>query len=590
MSHWKSYLNAFLAACILTTGMFASAHGQIPVNMQRSGSDSVSRVAKAPETEAVAETLKAAPQQPVPSVNRFSSLKVDDSLALPTSLDPASAKQAPTPKVQKSDNKLKQVTQSVCSEAPTEPSRSTCNDVASESETPQLRSMNDMKVDGSLFQEMKTCHAPKNKAGQQELDQSVAEDGLDRQPTDKIATDGSLVDRFPSPSDKEMLTQLLDASAQKEDPPCDREPSLFVTDVPPILATTRPEKVVSQGPGSQAENAVASQEQPMLSVPRGAAQYNAELIPRADGEAYSLRLQLPPSVNSLEVIQPAKETLRVNLDANQGGTMQLPSASTQVAVNAKASVNNTPEAADATSVRENPGAKMMTNKHWDAKAQHLAGFQLNPFYHGQAKQAVSHASQPGDSKLSAANFQRETNSRVPQNREVRKAQAVSSNTYHFGDTGVRSAKRVTKTPAMDTPSVDIRQLVRQKSPAEDQAKGDTAMIPVTIAAKGPMVMRYNELADFECTLTNPSNQEVKDFELRLTLPRGLQVTIIDREGTYDREKHTLLWKFDQLDAGKSLKLKYRVQSMTHARHIQSYEVGRKGKFAEPMFYSTSTTR
>ena len=297
-------------------------------------------------------------------------------------------------------------------------------------------------------------------------------------------------------------------------------------------------------------------------------QCGAELVDGVEGE-FSLRLKIPQAVSSIELLRASDESMVIDLDK----------------------ANRAPSAIDDASDRMTQPVDELTNfdsSLTDVSQDNLpvatvdeAGFQLNPFFDQAAVKEKTVQSKSFNGPTSAhfddngiANVGAQTAANLGQ-----PSRHLSGAAYHQAPLA-----------AMEQPEVDIRRLVRQKPSALTEHQTMGAMIPVNIEAEGPTVMHRASSANFLVRITNRSEHDVKDFDVRLSLPKGLRVTVVDRIAHYDAKLHTLTWSFQNLSQEETIKLQYQAESMTDGRHTQSFETGREGRFGNLTTISTSTFR
>ncbi|MEL7497753.1 MAG: hypothetical protein AAFN77_09100 [Planctomycetota bacterium] len=142
--------------------------------------------------------------------------------------------------------------------------------------------------------------------------------------------------------------------------------------------------------------------------------------------------------------------------------------------------------------------------------------------------------------------------------------------------------------SMNSPLMNFHEMVISNE--QDAADDLTFANNFEIEPSGPVMMHARGTADFAVMVRNTTNEETGRFQLRLSLPQGMQVTVLDRPAAYNAEFQTVTWELPAMKPGQSMTLRYRVKSILDGRHTQAFEVGRGQSFGNLTTISTSSTR
>ncbi len=283
-----------------------------------------------------------------------------------------------------------------------------------------------------------------------------------------------------------------------------------------------------------------------------------DLRPSSTGNGYRLELKVPESVTEIDVTPTTRAghqaDFRISMDRIQRAAKVPQTESPPVQLNRPVAIETT--LTDTQPAAENNGSGQL--------------FQLNPFFY----QATG--GQPQLSSTGSAAATRQSSFIVPKVAPV----------------------------ALQEPSLDVRELVKLGQPEpdtieltsaynftdeevveDDQTSPQLISNPETklnigIEAFGPATMNVGGTADFVVMLTNEQKEAVTDFELRLHVPEGLYVKVLDRPANYDKETSTITWSFPHLAEQATLAVRYRVEAVAAGEMTQALEVGNQGTFGQ----------
>lgn len=292
--------------------------------------------------------------------------------------------------------------------------------------------------------------------------------------------------------------------------------------------------------------------------PHGDDECVVEIVP-GDNQGYRLQLSVPESVESVDVVRgDDSEPLQFNLVAEKDWTQDV------------APVLKSTKAQEAVA----PVADVILNRQHASNAPKTR-YKINPYYNANSVGSSMHADNREshrDAKISLVEAQLPVSESTP----------------------IRSARKtgVVNDPprTMPEPAVDIRQLRSLLQPQSLDASEMPSPLPVSIHPLGPVSMTPKGTADFSVELRNDAEVSIRNFDLRLSMPEGMVVKVLDRPAAYNAEHHTVTWNVEELGQGESMTIRYRVESVQEGRHIQAFEVGAANRFGEPTTCSTTAIR
>lgn len=297
-----------------------------------------------------------------------------------------------------------------------------------------------------------------------------------------------------------------------------------------------------------------------------------EVLPdQAANGGYKLQLAIPDSVSSIEVMptNSANRSFRIRMDDNATQMPQTPASKSMLDEQQSEAPTMT------TKVAQNEITHAEAAQAEVAKGETLrrglggktAGlkFKENPFFH-QTEIATSQKGPVSDIGLE-------------QRVELAGARMPIGKDADAEDSSVLSNE-------MERANMEPSDSGAQKLPAQPAG----VVIPVSVEPLGPATMDPRGTADFTVVLRNQSGTKIENYDLRLSLPEGMHITVLDRPADYDAQFQTVTWRLSDLGAGATETIRYRVQSKLDGRHTQALEVGESGRFGNLTTFSTSTVR
>ncbi len=85
---------------------------------------------------------------------------------------------------------------------------------------------------------------------------------------------------------------------------------------------------------------------------------------------------------------------------------------------------------------------------------------------------------------------------------------------------------------------------------------------------GPARMGLGETANFAIRVSNPSADSVNDLTVRLDVPAGLEVVVLDRAAQIDQDARTLTWQIPAVNPEQEHFIHYRVRSLSEGIQLQ----------------------
>lgn len=302
-----------------------------------------------------------------------------------------------------------------------------------------------------------------------------------------------------------------------------------------------------------------------------------EVLPdQAARGGYKLQLAIPDSVSSIEVLptNSANRSFRIRMDDNATPMPQTPASEGLFDEQRPEALTMTNEVAQMDVAQTEVGKKEVANKgvaKGEALRKAMGGktaglkFKENPFFH-QTELAVSQ-----ESPVSSVGHDQRvelTGARMP-----------------LGTEGVTEDSSALP-GEMERANMEPSDSGAQKLPAQPAG----VSLPITVEPRGPATMDPRGTADFAVVVRNHSGAKIENYDLRLSLPEGMHITVLDRPADYDAQFQTVTWRLSDLDAGTTDTIRYRVQSKLDGRHTQALEVGESGQFGNLTTFSTSTVR
>ena len=286
-----------------------------------------------------------------------------------------------------------------------------------------------------------------------------------------------------------------------------------------------------------------------------------DLRPSATGNGYRLELKVPESVTEIDVTPTSRSShkvdFRISMDRTQrianAPQTELPQEQPNRAVAIEATFSDTRPAA--------------TSENSDVDQR----FKRNPFFYQATGSQAQLSSMRSPGTMRPNRFYTPKVAPVTlQQPSLDVRELVKLGNSEPDTIELTSASKVTDDAVVE----DERALPELNSMSKSK-------LNIGIDAFGPASMNVYGTADFVVKLTNEHEEPVTDFELRLLVPEGLNVKVLDRPATFDEDSSTITWSFPHLAEHSTLALRYRVEAVASGEMTQSLEVGKQGIFGQP---------
>lgn len=275
-----------------------------------------------------------------------------------------------------------------------------------------------------------------------------------------------------------------------------------------------------------------------------------------EDQAFAIRLHVPDSVKVIEVTpqssRDGQKNFKIQLDQ-----LEVQSSQQDGLITSNYSMPKTPAAQSSNSfntVRPHsevqPSRSNMRPAKWipvNTETPTRRGFQKNPFFQPAKTQGKPVALAPvHDIPLE-----------VP---EMFVPPIISS-------VGVDSGPELASYHAVLSDSSSAQQTSYQTS---------HVAVNVTAAAiSGPALMGLGDIGDFTIQVNNPSTDTIENVTVKLDIPSGLEVVLLDREAEFDGETSTLSWQIDELTPMNEMIIRYRVKTLHKGDQNHRVRVGCK---------------
>jgi hypothetical protein len=96
-----------------------------------------------------------------------------------------------------------------------------------------------------------------------------------------------------------------------------------------------------------------------------------------------------------------------------------------------------------------------------------------------------------------------------------------------------------------------------------------------------------EEAEYEVIVENNSIKNAKDVIVQLSIPKGLEITVLDRNAWFDGKARKITWKLPAVDAGSMETIRYLAKVTSPDDQLQRVTLGVENKFrGQATFQST----
>ena len=93
--------------------------------------------------------------------------------------------------------------------------------------------------------------------------------------------------------------------------------------------------------------------------------------------------------------------------------------------------------------------------------------------------------------------------------------------------------------------------------------------------------------EFEIIVRNRSLEMATEIVVQLAIPNGLMITNLDREAWIDQQQRTVSWKIDNIKAGQSETIIYRVKALGKDDQYQKIVVGMRDTYQGEVDFSST---
>ena len=104
-------------------------------------------------------------------------------------------------------------------------------------------------------------------------------------------------------------------------------------------------------------------------------------------------------------------------------------------------------------------------------------------------------------------------------------------------------------------------------------KIEFAQSQLTARITGPELSYVNSLGTFAITVSNDQQREMQDVNVKLMLPAGMIVKIVDRKSEFDATASTISWNIPRLAAGGSETIPFKATMSQFGSHVLKTSIG-----------------
>jgi uncharacterized repeat protein (TIGR01451 family) len=100
--------------------------------------------------------------------------------------------------------------------------------------------------------------------------------------------------------------------------------------------------------------------------------------------------------------------------------------------------------------------------------------------------------------------------------------------------------------------------------------------PLTSLIEGTRIMGLGDTGDFVVFVSNPSTVSANHVVVKLEVPPGLDIVVLDRAAEINKDQGTLAWHLPSVAPGQEHLIRYRVKSLSEGEHVQRVSVTTQG--------------
>jgi len=119
-----------------------------------------------------------------------------------------------------------------------------------------------------------------------------------------------------------------------------------------------------------------------------------------------------------------------------------------------------------------------------------------------------------------------------------------------------------------------------KEPALKGPESVLESVSLTTDLSGPQEMELGDTGDFAVTVTNPTEETASEVHVKLDVPDGMDVVVLDRQAWIDQDDRTVTWRLATIASGDNVTIRYRVQSTMQGEIHQKISVTNEGLISD----------
>lgn len=104
---------------------------------------------------------------------------------------------------------------------------------------------------------------------------------------------------------------------------------------------------------------------------------------------------------------------------------------------------------------------------------------------------------------------------------------------------------------------------------------------------GPQHAVTGEEAEYQVLIENASSEDVEEVLVQLSIPTGIEITVLDRDAWFDGKARTITWKLPSVPADSKETIRYLAKMVSADGHLQKVTLGVDNQFrGQAIFQST----
>jgi len=89
---------------------------------------------------------------------------------------------------------------------------------------------------------------------------------------------------------------------------------------------------------------------------------------------------------------------------------------------------------------------------------------------------------------------------------------------------------------------------------------------------GPSDSELGTQSDFSVAIVNPTAKDWKNIDVKLSVPAGMEIVVLDRHAMVNSDKSTIVWNIDEIKRDAEVVIQYRVKSTQSGNQNQIAEI------------------